>query len=424
MINNERLNRSRVFYFSLFVFFAFAFGFLLIVLQNLVLPILMGVLAAYISLPGINYLKRKNIPKSLAIIILLGVFSIVVFVIGQKVVSAIPSEKENLELRIQLQYKLDKNFLAFLGKENYSSEGNIIDNLVGDELNQMFQSVTSFLAFNENEVTEFQTYIDSSLVSERILFFYIENLKQPILPAPKVENAKDLNYQSSDSSNLNSKFNFNISLFLKSISTWIILPFVFIFVLIDEGEIKSFFLGLIPNRYFEMAFTTFTNVDKAIGNYLRGTLLQSSLVGLIIFLGLLLIGFKIQAAIFIGIIAGISNAIPFLGPVIGLGTGLLYAIIVEGIDPIFPFLPQNPLVGVLIVVLIAQFLDNAVFQPLVLGKAVNLHPLVVVIGVTGGSIIAGFWGMLLAIPTIVIVNVVISTIYRQAKAYYIIYLFF
>jgi len=170
-----------------------------------------------------------------------------------------------------------------------------------------------------------------------------------------------------------------------------------------------------------MAFTTFTNVDKAIGNYLRGTLLQSSLVGLIIFLGLLLIGFKIQAAIFIGIIAGISNAIPFLGPVIGLGTGLLYAIIVEGIDPIFPFLPQNPLVGVLIVVLIAQFLDNAVFQPLVLGKAVNLHPLVVVIGVTGGSIIAGFWGMLLAIPTIVIVNVVISTIYRQAKAYYIIY---
>jgi len=421
MINNERLNRSRVFYFSLFVFFAFAFGFLLIVLQNLVLPILMGVLAAYISLPGINYLKRKNIPKSLAIIILLGVFSIVVFVIGQKVVSAIPSEKENLELRIQLQYKLDKNFLAFLGKENYSSEGNIIDNLVGDELNQMFQSVTSFLAFNENEVTEFQTYIDSSLVSERILFFYIENLKQPILPAPKVENAKDLNYQSSDASNLNSKSNSKISLFLKAISTWIILPFVFIFVLIDEGEIKSFFLGLIPNRYFEMAFTTFTNVDKAIGNYLRGTLLQSSLVGLIIFLGLLLIGFKIQAAIFIGIIAGISNAIPFLGPVIGLGTGLLYAIIVEGIDPIFPFLPQNPLVGVLIVVLIAQFLDNAVFQPLVLGKAVNLHPLVVVIGVTGGSIIAGFWGMLLAIPTIVIVNVVISTIYRQAKAYYIIY---
>jgi predicted PurR-regulated permease PerM len=145
------------------------------------------------------------------------------------------------------------------------------------------------------------------------------------------------------------------------------------------------------------------------------------LVGFVIFVGLTIIGFKIQAAFLIGIIAGISNAIPFLGPVIGLGTGLMYAMIVEGINPIIPFIPANPIVGVLIVVVIAQFLDNAVFQPIVLGKAVNLHPLVVVVGVTGGSIIAGFWGMLLAIPTIVIFKVVISTVYRQAKAYYIIY---
>lgn len=419
MINNDRLNRSRIFYFSLFLFITLVLGYLLIVLQNLILPIFMGILAAYISLPGINYLKRKGIPKSAAIIILLGVLSFVVFVIGQKVVSAIPNEKENLELRIQLQYKLDENFLAFLGKEDYSSEGNIVDNLVGDELYQIFQSVTSFLALNETEVTEFQNYIDNSLVSERILFFYVENLKHPIMPAPKLEDATSTKNTSSDNSNF--KNNSKIALFLNAVSTWIILPFIFIFVLVDEGEIKSFFLGIIPNRYFEMAFTTFANVDKAIGNYLRGTLLQSSLVGLTIFLGLLFIGFKIQAALLIGIIAGISNAIPFLGPVIGLGTGILYAMIVEGIDPILPFLPDNAVIGVLIVVSLAQFLDNAVFQPLVLGKAVNLHPLVVVIGVTGGSIIAGFWGMLLAIPTIVIFKVVISTVYRQAKAYYIIY---
>jgi len=419
MINNDRLNRSRIFYFSLFLFLAIVLGYLLIVLQNLILPIFMGILAAYISLPGINYLKRKGIPKSVAIIILLGVLSFVVFVIGQKVVSAIPNEKENLELRIQLQYKLDENFLAFLGKEDYSSEGNIIDNLVGDELYQIFQSVTSFLALNEMEVTEFQNYIDSSLVSERILFFYVENLKHPILPAPKLEDATSTKNTSSDNSNF--KANSKLALFLNAVSTWIILPFIFIFILVDEGEIKSFFLGIIPNRYFEMAFATFANVDKAIGNYLRGTLLQSSLVGLTIFLGLLFIGFKIQAALLIGIIAGISNAIPFLGPIIGLGTGILYAMIVEGIDPILPFLPDNAVLGVLIVVSLAQFLDNAVFQPLVLGKAVNLHPLVVVIGVTGGSIIAGFWGMLLAIPTIVIFKVVISTVYRQAKAYYIIY---
>lgn len=420
MKNSDRLTRSRIFYFTLFIFSVSVIGSLLIVLKDLVLPILMGILSAYISLPAINYLKRKGIPKSLALIILLSCFSIIVFVVGQKVLSAIPTEKENLELRVQFQYKLDQNFLSFLGKKDYASEGNIFDSLLGDELYQMFQGLSSYLVFNEIEASQFKNYIDSSLVSDRILYFYNENLKHPVPPTTQIgdnkENSKEL-IQSISAARTDSK----IALFLNAISTWIILPFVFIFVLIDEGEIKTFFLNIVPNRYFEMAFTTFANVDKAIGNYLRGTLMQSSLVGLIIFLGLWFIGFKIQAAILIGIIAGISNAIPFLGPVIGLGTGVLYAMIVEGINPIFSFMPDNPVLGVLIVVLIAQFLDNAVFQPFVLGKAVSLHPLVVVIGVTGGSIIAGFWGVLLAIPTIVIVKVVISTLYRQAKAYYIIY---
>jgi len=380
----------------------------------------MGTLAAYISLPAINYLRRNRIPKALAILILLGAFSFLIFVLGQKIVSVIPSEKEALELRIQLQYKLNENFLAFLGKEDFANEGNIIDDIVGDELDQMFESVNSFLAFDKSEVIEFQNYIDSSLVSERIMFFYSDNLKHTILPAHDIE---EENLVENGLLPLVSKIKSTsrIAIFLNAISTWIILPFVFIFILIDEGEIKNFFLSIVPNRYFEMTFATFTNVDQAIGNYLRGTLLQSSLVGLTIFLGLLFIGFNIQAAILIGIVAGISNAIPFLGPVIGLGTGILYAMIVEGIDPMLPFMPDNPLIGVLMVVLTAQFLDNAIFQPLVLGKAVNLHPLVVVIGVTGGSIVGGFWGMLLAIPTIVILKVVISTLYRQAKEYYIIY---
>ena len=420
MINSERLNRSRIFYFSLLFFFFILIGYLIVVLQGLILPVLMGMFAAYISLPGINYLRRKGIPKGFAILILLGAFSFLIFVLGQRIVSAIPSDKEALELNIQLQYKLHENYLGFLGKDNFTSEGNLIDDLVGDELDQIFESVNLFLAFDKSEIAEFQNYIDSSLVSERILFFYNENLKDKIIPTTEIEETKSTN-NSLLPLVRTTKPTSRIAIFLNAISTWVILPFVFIFLLIDEGEIKNFFLSIVPNRYFEMTFATFANVDKAMGNYLRGTLLQSTLVGLTIILGLLFIGFEIQAAILIGIVAGISNAIPFLGPVIGLGTGVLYAMIVEGIDPILPFLPDNPIVGVLIVVLTAQFLDNAIYQPLVLGKAVNLHPLVVVIGVTGGSIVAGFWGMLLAIPTIVVFKVVISTLYKQAKEYYIIY---
>jgi len=420
MKDPERIIRSRVFYFFLFLFFAVLLGYLFIALNSLLLPVLMGTLAAYISQPIINYLRKSGIPKSVAILILLGLFGFLVFVIGQRIASVVPSEKQMLELRVQIQYKINQNFLSLLGKNNFNSKGNVLDDLVGDELIPPIESINLFLMLDNNEEAKFLSYVKNSQISNRVKYFYDENKKLPFKQS-KLSDAGNTKVEQLIPSIPTLKSNSKIALFFSAISKWIIMPFVFIFVLIDEGEIKKFILNIVPNRYFEMTFTTLAKVDTAIGNYLRGTILQSSLVGLTIFIGLVLVGFKLQAAILIGIIAGISNAIPFLGPIIGLGAGVIYAMIVEGINPVIPFLPANPIVGVLIVVAAAQLLDNAVFQPLVLGKAVNLHPLVVVIGVTGGSIIAGFWGMLLAIPTIAVFKVIISNVYKQAKAYYIIY---
>ncbi len=420
MKDPERIIRSRIYYFTQVTFLVLLFGYLLIALKALILPALMGTLAAYISKPGVNYLRKFGIPKSAAIVILLGVVGFLIFVIGQRVASVIPTEKQALELRVQIQYKINQSFLTLLGKSDFNSKGNVIDDIVGDELIPPIESINLFLMLNKTEEQQFLSLADSNQISSRIKYFYTENKKLPfeqnIFEETSNTIANDI-IPSIPTLGANSK----IAIFFNAISKWLIMPFIFIFVLIDEGEIKKFILNIIPNRYFEMTFTTLAKVDIAIGNYLRGTLLQSSLVGTAIFIGLTIVGFKLQAAVLIGIIAGIANAIPFLGPVIGLGAGVVYAMIVEGINPLIPLMPDNPIVGVLLVVLAAQLLDNAVFQPLVLGKAVNLHPLVVIIGVTGGSIIAGFWGMLLAIPTLAVSKVIISTVYKQAKAYFIIY---
>ena len=67
-----------------------------------------------------------------------------------------------------------------------------------------------------------------------------------------------------------------------------------------------------------------------------------------------------------------------------------------------------------------QLADNAIFQPYVLGNAVDLHPLAVIIGVMGGAVIFGFAGMLFAVPAIMVVKVVITTLFRQFRAYSII----
>jgi predicted PurR-regulated permease PerM len=78
---------------------------------------------------------------------------------------------------------------------------------------------------------------------------------------------------------------------------------------------------------------------------------------------------------------------------------------------------ENFVIWVIVAVTLAELLKNVVYEPIVLGGAVNLHPLVVVIGVLGGAVLFGLVGMLLAIPTITVVNVLVSSTAKQLKAY-------
>ena len=78
------------------------------------------------------------------------------------------------------------------------------------------------------------------------------------------------------------------------------------------------------------------------------------------------------------------------------------------------------MLAVVAVVMLVHLLDNAIFQPLVVGKAVNLHPLVVILGVFGCSMMFGFAGLIFAIPTIVIVTTVVKTFFTGLERYKII----
>jgi predicted PurR-regulated permease PerM len=177
----------------------------------------------------------------------------------------------------------------------------------------------------------------------------------------------------------------------------------------------------VPNRYFELSLTVLDRLDDAIGNYLRGTLTECFLVGLTLILGLILLGIPAGIAVAIGVVSGLVNAIPFLGTAIALVIGVGYALIAENIRPLIPGLNPNDLaLYVVILVVIAHVLDDVVFQPLVLGSVVNVHPLVVVIAIIGGSLIMGLWGMLFAIPAVVVVKTIVATFFKELKAYRII----
>jgi len=202
------------------------------------------------------------------------------------------------------------------------------------------------------------------------------------------------------------------------LEAWILAPLIFVFLGFDNGQMRRYFIGLVPNRYFELSLTLLDRLDEAIGKYLRGALSECFLVGLALCLGLILLGIPVGPAIAIGVISGLVNAIPWLGTAIALAICLSYALIAENIVPLVPGLnPNNLPLHVLILVGIARVLDDLVFQPFVLGSAVNIHPLVVVVAIIGGSLILGLWGMIFAVPTVVVVKTAVETLFKELKEY-------
>ncbi len=202
------------------------------------------------------------------------------------------------------------------------------------------------------------------------------------------------------------------------LSTWIIAPLIFLFLLRDTGEVKRGLLRAIPNRLFEPALAVLADLDRALGDYMRGLFLECALLGLTVTLLLAIVGVPPRWAIAIGIFAGATNVVPYLGSAVALIGGLAYALLAEEVHPLLPMVnTENIAIWVIAAVGLAELLKNVFYEPLVLGGAVKLHPLVVVIGVVGSGIMFDLAGVLLAIPMITVFKVLVSSTARQLKAY-------
>lgn len=413
----ERKKRSRLFYrvivsISFVVFLALLWG-----LRTMIIPATVGALLAYACLPLLRKLKKTGIPDALALLILLGAFVLGIMLVTDRIKHIIPDEMGKILLRVRIQYKIHEKYQDIVGGEK-----TFITQNVAKEIDPIFNDFVNILSLNPTERNDlmwhYQTNKGRNPLLERYFQYYQVNLaRQQRLKAEEAE-AELETPAAKDKKTVEAANSSMIAKVTNIVSIWLVAPFVFIFLLVDNGEIKRNLIMLVPNRYFEMVLTIIDNVDDAIGKYLRGTLMECSLVGLSFMTLLFLIGIELQWALLIGIIAGLANAIPFLGPAIGLVVGVSYALIAENMQPVLPFIdPNNIILWVLIAVGIVQALDNTVFQPIVLGSAVSLHPLVVIIGVMGGSMILGFAGMLFAIPIIVVVKVMLSTLINEMKAY-------
>lgn len=416
----ERRHRRLVFHRAFGALLVLVTGFLLWKLRGLMLPIVIGALLAYLFRPVKERFRLSWMPHELRVITLFAAIGFVLFSALNGIRTHFPNERDKLVLKVRLKYKVNEKFQQLAGGP---AEKNPIRRALAQEAAPAMDQVNRLLALSKDEKDLFLLYrqgYDGLAPIEDKYFDYFqasetttdyEKRDPSSIPdtAPTLTAKVDA-HAGGEKTDLKSE-----------LEAWVLAPLIFLFLGFDHGQMRRYFIGLIPNRYFELSLTVMDILDDAIGLYLRGTLLECTLVGVTLTVGFLLLGMPASVAIAIGVISGLANAIPFLGTVIGLFIGLGYALIAEGVTPILPGLsPDDLAVYVVILIAITHVLDNIIYQPFVLGSAVNLHPLVVVIAIIGGSLLAGLWGMFLAIPTVVVLKTAVETLFRELKAYRII----
>lgn len=194
-----------------------------------------------------------------------------------------------------------------------------------------------------------------------------------------------------------------------SAGTFILAPIITLFLLIDGSAMHKAVVAQVPNRHFETVLQLIHRVDRQIAAYLRGAASESALVAALLAGVLWLAG--MPSALLFAVIYGVANVIPLVGPLMGAGAGLLYALL----DP------NAPALGVLAACYGGVYVvDAMLINPMVVGKNLNLHPLTIIVGISVGGSLAGILGMLVSIPLIAVSKAIITTLwtaFRRSEAH-------
>ena len=198
---------------------------------------------------------------------------------------------------------------------------------------------------------------------------------------------------------------YNIPSLISSVIMIIALTPVFAFFFLkDSKEFKRFFLDITPNKYYEMASVMIYKVNKKVGSYIVGRLVEALAVGVTVFIPTFLYG--IQGAFLISFIVATTNIVPYIGPVVG--TVIAAVLGLAAVNGSFA-----PIYVILIACGFAQLLDAAILSPVIVGKSMSLHPLVVFITFILAAKIAGILGLIVGVP-IVATYVIILQEFRRA----------
>jgi putative permease len=197
--------------------------------------------------------------------------------------------------------------------------------------------------------------------------------------------------------------------YIPGIITWLVylflVPLLVFFFLKDSKDIIAWVTRFFP-RNRKVLNTVWLEMDRQIGNYIRGKIIQITIVGLVN--SLVFLYFDLHYSILLAAIIGISVIIPYIGAVLVTIPLILVGYLQWGFSAELTYM--------LVAYFIVQALDGNVLVPILFSNAVNLHPVAIIVAILFFGSVWGMCGVFFAIPLATLVRTVLMVWPKEEKA--------
>jgi predicted PurR-regulated permease PerM len=312
-------------------------------LKAVLTPFLVAMVISYMLNPIVNLLHDRKVPRTAAVLLIYAVFISVCVVILINVIPMFMNQVDELN-----EHMPELTMRAQNAVEHFNNT-NVLPGSVRDGINK---SITGFEKQVEQRITDFLNNIGAVM---NVLFIIM------------------------------------------------IVPFLAFYMMKDLNVFERGALQYVPRERRKQTVRLLKDIDTALGSYIRGQLIVSVCIGVLAYIGYLIIGmpYPLLMAAFVSLF----DIIPYLGPFFGALPALLMATTIS----------WKMVLMVIIVNMICQNLESNVISPQVVGKSMKMHPLTIILVLLIGGQLAGIIGMILAVPFYAALKVVV----QHVSAYYI-----
>lgn len=333
----------------------FIFYPLVVIFETLFISFLVAGVLYYLTFPLCDFLTRGKVPRTAAIVlvflIIVGLLSLLVLATGPIIVDEFNKLATGLPGKIEAAVKLIEALRHYpIFKQLVDFEALDLQSL-SYRLAGIISSAASSIVSSMGEIIEFLTGLFITIIIVPFLLFYMLKQKgQNVIP----------------------------------------------------GLVDQYILG----DYAKDIKITLAEMNNMLGLYFQGQAIVCFLVGLLAYIGFLIVG--LEFALTLAIFIMFTNIVPWIGPFIGAVPAVIVGFV------------HSPLMAlkVLIIILIVQQLDSLVISPQVMGRRLLLSPIAIILVVLVAGRLGGLLGIILAVPVFTALKIIINNVYSYIRVHF------